>query len=264
MQKIIDFHAHVFPEKVALKASAAIGDFYGIHMGENGTLEHLMEEGAKINVDKYVIHSVATRPDQVHNINNFIHDAVQKYPDKFIGFGTLHPLCPDLEQEFERIVSLGLKGVKIHPDFQQFNIDSKEAMKMYEIIEGRLPLLVHTGDYRYDYSHPRRMANAVDAFPKLDVICAHFGGWSMWEEGLKYLVDKRVWIDSSSSLYNMSPQTATELVHKWGAERIFFGTDYPMWIHEKELERFNRLELTGSERQLILYDNAKKFFGLEE
>lgn len=262
MEKIIDFHAHVFPDKIALKAARSIGDFYDIPMEEDGTLQTLIKMGDTIGVCHYLIHSVATRPDQVEHINTFVASAVKKYPDKFTGYGTIHPDYENIEGEIERMIKLGLKGVKIHPDFQKFNIDDPSAMKIYEVIEGRLPILVHTGDYRYDYSHPRRMAKVIDAFPKLDVIGAHFGGWSIRGEAVKYLLDKKIWVDSSSSLYDMTPKEATELVRLWGAERIFFGTDYPMWRHDEELERFNKLDLTEKERSLILYENAKEFLKL--
>lgn len=263
MEKIIDLHAHIFPEGIAYKASSAIGKFYDIPMQEDGTLDTLLVCGEKAGIGHYVVHSVATRPQQAHSINTFIAECVEKHPEKLTGFGTLHPDSEDLEEEFERIVSLGLKGVKIHPDFQEFLIDDPAAMRMYEIIEGRLPLLVHTGDYRYEYSHPKRMAKVLDTFPKLDVIGAHFGGWSVWKTALTYLLDKRIWVDTSSSLYDISPEQGTELVRLWGADRVFFGTDYPMWRHDEEMERFNRLDLTAEERHKILYQNARDFLSID-
>lgn len=102
-----------------------------------------------------VVQSVATVPEQVHNINSFIAEQVRLHPDKFIGFGALHPDFPDISGETERIISLGLKGIKLHSDFQKFNIDDLKAFPIYEAAEGRLPILFHCGDDRYDFSHPR-------------------------------------------------------------------------------------------------------------
>ena len=264
LQRIIDFHAHIYPSKIADKAAKSIGDFYDIPMQENGSAEHLLEHGRKVGVCHYIVHSVATRPDQVENINNFIADSVKAHPKEFIGFGTLHPDMDNIEKEVDRIISLGLKGIKLHPDFQKFNIDSPKAMKIYEVIEGRLPVLVHTGDYRYEYSQPKRMRNVIDTFPKLTVIGAHLGGWSQWEEAMKCLLDRNLYVDSSSSLYAFSPEKGKEIIRTWGADRVLFGTDYPMWVHEEELERFYALGLSEEENRKILYENAAKLLQLDE
>ena len=117
--KIIDFHAHIFPEKVAAKAADSIGEFYGISMRHDGTVETLLESGGRIGVYKYLIHSTATRPDQVDVINNFVAENVRRNPDKLIGFGTLHKDMEDVDGEINRIISIGLSGIKLHPDFQQ-------------------------------------------------------------------------------------------------------------------------------------------------
>jgi hypothetical protein len=139
---IIDAHAHIFPEKIAERAVAGIGSFYDLNMTFDGKVSTLINVGDKAGIDKFVVHSVATNEAQVESINNFIADSVKAYPDRLIGFATIHPSFADIPAEIERAVSLGLKGVKIHPDFQQFEIDCREAYKIYECIEGRLPLLV--------------------------------------------------------------------------------------------------------------------------
>jgi len=253
---IIDAHAHIFPEKIAERAVAGIGSFYDLNMTFDGKVSTLINVGDKAGIDKFVVHSVATNEAQVESINNFIADSVKAYPDRLIGFATIHPSFADIPAEIERAVSLGLKGVKIHPDFQQFEIDCREAYKIYECIEGRLPLLVHTGDYRYEWSKPERMAKVLDDFPKLDVIGAHFGGWSVWEHAADILSKKRIWVDTSSSLYALPPEKAAELIRKYGADRVLFGTDYPMWDASSELKLFSKIPLNDDERELILYKNV--------
>ena len=129
-------------------------------------------------------------------------------------------------------------------------------------MEGRLPLLIHAGDKRYDYSHPRRIANILNRFPKLDVIAAHFGGWSQWDEAQAYLKGKRVWVDTSSSLYDISPERAKELVDDFGEDFVLFGTDYPMWKVNEELERLGKLGLSESQLEKILHLNVERLLGL--
>ena len=260
---IIDAHAHIFPDKIAQKAVAGIGNFYkGLVMHYDGTAETLIKSGAAAGIKKFIVQSVATVSAQVESINNFIADSVKKFPENFIGFAAMHPDYPDIEKEIDRAVSLGLKGVKIHPDFQQFCIDDERAMKIYEVIEGRLPILIHTGDSRYQWSKPARLVKVLEAFPKLDVIAAHFGGWSEWDDAASALGGKRLWVDTSSSLYAMSPQRARELIDTFGVENVLFGTDYPMWEAKPELEMIDKINLTPKEREMIFHENAEKLLNL--
>lgn len=257
--EIIDAHAHIFPEKIANKATGAIGEFYGLPMDNEGNSEKLIQSGDKIGVSRYLVCSTATVPAQTVSINNFIKSECDLHP-QFFGFGTLHPDMEGLPDEAERIISLGLHGVKIHPDFQKFNIDDECAYKMYEVIEGRLPVLVHMGDDRYDYSRPYRLARVLEDFPRLEVIAAHFGGYRRWEEAEGCLKHKNVKFDTCSSLFTLTPEYAKKLVSFYGAENMFFGTDFPMWNHVDELERFFNIGLTESENRKILAGNFKEYY----
>ncbi len=260
----IDFHAHIYPEKIASKAVKNVGDFYHLEMSENGLPERLLENGKKINCLHYLVHSVATTPKQVESINRFIAAECAKHPE-FVGFATLHPFSLKLEEDIELIRELGLHGVKIHPDFQKFALDSEEAIRMFKLLAGEYPVLIHTGDYRYEFSNPIRMARALDAVPDLVAIGAHFGGYSEWEESRKHLLGREnFYIDTSSALFKLEPQTAADMIREHGVERTFFGTDFPMWNHEKEYERFMKMPLTDEERRMIFYDNAYKFLKLDK
>lgn len=257
--KIIDAHAHIFPEKIAEKAVKSIGDFYGIPMDGCGTAEMLIESGAEINVSKYLVCSTATKAEQVLPINDFIFDECNKHADKFVGFATLHPDMENLESEFERIVSRGFKGIKLHPDFQNFNIDDEKALAIYRLCEGKLFVLFHTGDARYDFSHPKRLANVASKFPDLKCIAAHFGGYQNWDDAYSVYDSKNIFMDTSSSLFELSAQKAVAFIEKFGVSQFFFGTDFPMWRHKEELARFLALGLSRADNQAILYDNFDRF-----
>ena len=259
---IIDAHAHIFPDKIAAKASDGISDFYGgMKVRFDGTLDALFREGESAGVTRFIVQSVATVPAQVTAINNFISESVRKFPEKLIGFGAMHPDFPEIGKEVERIISLGLKGIKLHSDFQQFNIDDERAFPIYEAAEGRLPILFHLGDPRYDFSTPERLMNVVKKFPRLTVIGAHFAGWSMWDRAVELFQHSGIYTDCSSSLYAMTPEHAAELIRKIGADRVMWGTDYPMWSARDELELFAKVPLTDEERELILYKNALTLIG---
>lgn len=259
---IIDAHAHIFPDKIAEKASDGISAFYdGMKMDSRGTLGELLKKGSEAGVDRFIVQSVATVPAQVPSINDFIAKSVKEHPDKLTGFGALHPDFEDIYGETERIISLGLRGIKLHSDFQGFDIDDEKAFPIYEAAEGRLPVLFHVGDNRSDRSSPERLLNVVKRFPKLTVIGAHFAGWSMWDRGAELFDHNGIYTDCSSSLYAMAPEHAAELIRKIGVHRVMWGTDYPMWNAKEELERFAKLPLSDRERELILSENARRLLG---
>lgn len=263
--KIIDTHAHIYPDKIALKAAKSIGDFYEIPMNLDGTVSSLLRAGEETGVSRYLVHSVAVTWERAHSINDFIAASVAQHPDKFVGFGSMHPDHPEMEKELDRMKDLGLKGVKLHPDFQHFMLDDENAIRLFAAMAERdLPLLVHTGDTRYPYSEPARMARALDRVPGLTAICAHLGGWSVWNDAWRLLAGREnVYVDCCSSLYAMKPEDAADVIHRYGADRVFFGTDYPMWSPKEEVARFMALPLTDEEREMILHRNFERFMGEE-
>lgn len=254
---VIDFHAHVYPEKIAAKAVAGIGDFYHVKMQGDGTAEGLINNGKPAGIDRFVVFSAAANPSQVIPINDYIASICRDHKE-FTGFGTLHYDMDDPVSEMDRLIGLGLKGLKFHPDMQSFFIDDIKMMKIYAAAEGRIPLIFHTGDYRYDFSHPSRLAKVLDIFPGLRVIAAHFGGWSVFDIAYDHLKDKNCFFDVSSSLPFLGLRRARELIRAYGAERILFGSDYPMWNPAGVLQEFMKIDLDDNEREMILCSNARK------
>ncbi len=262
---IIDAHTHIYPAKIAEKATHAIGDFYDIKMEmPSGTSERLIEEGSAAGISRYIVCSVATKAAQVKPINDFIISETIKHPKEFIGFMTLHEDLSEseTEEEINRCIAVGIKGIKLHPDFQKFNADDKNAEKIYEAAEGRLPVLFHTGDDRFDFSAPQRVAAMAKEHKKTRFIAAHFGGYRRWKETDAYKGLDNVFFDTSSSLPFIGEKEAKKLIDKFGAERFFFGTDFPMWDAEEELKRFMKISLTDKQREDILFKNVTRFLDL--
>lgn len=260
--EICDAHAHIFPDKIAEKAVSSIGRFYNLPMDcACGNSEHLLRSGRKIGVTHYLVCSTATVPEQVHSINSFIMEQCRLHPE-FVGFGTLHPDYENIEEEVSRCIEGGLRGIKIHPDFQQFYIDEDKADRIYSAIEGKLPILVHMGDSRYDFSRPKRLENVLKARPKLTAFAAHLGGYERWDEAATCLYYDNVRFDTSSSLEFVSAEFARDVIHSFGVDKVFFGTDFPMWNHSNELHRFMNLKLTDEENRKILSENFKRQFSL--
>ena len=263
MSFIIDAHAHIYPDKIAVRASASIGEFYDMPVSYDGTIDHLIELGDNAGVNMFLVQSVAVAPKNVESINDFIAKEVARKPDRFIGFGSLHPDMENAADEVERVKTMGLLGIKLHPDIQGFDIDDKIAYKIYEACEDNLPILIHTGDHRYLHSDPRRIPQILKDFPKLKLICAHFGGWSQWEEAENILAGREnIWVDTSSSMYALTADRAKELINAFGEDRIIFGSDYPMWNPADEILNIERLNLPESVKEKISYKNLSTLVGL--
>ncbi len=257
--EIIDAHTHIYPPKIAVKAAESIGTFYGLPAAHEGSTETLLAEGARYGVSKYLVCSVATAPEQVSSINCFIAKECEEHGE-FLGFGTLHPKMDGVEQEVDRIIKMGLRGIKLHPDFQLFDLDSPEAYRIYEIAEGRLPFLMHMGDPRYDRSSPERLKKALDDFPRLEVIAAHFGGYTRWESARSILRRDNVKVDTSSSLFALDKEYVKKLINHYGVENCFFGTDFPLWNYGGEVEAFFRLDLPYGTMEKLLGGNFREYF----
>ena len=253
--EIIDFHAHIYPNGIAEKASQATGDFYDIKPYCSGTSAELITFGKKAGISRFVLLPVATKHNQVRHINEFIANEISVHKE-FYGFGTLHPECENIIGETKRIINLGLKGIKIHPDTQQFNTDDSRLFEVFDYIQGKLPLLVHCGDKRFDYSHPRRLVRVMDNFPRLKVIAAHLGGWSLFDEAFELLKDENCYLDISSTMMFLPQDQVERYIHGYGADRLLFGTDFPLWSPEQEVASFMNLHLCADEFEKIAYKNA--------
>lgn len=254
---IIDTHAHIYPDKIALKASKSIESFYDLNVEHDGSVGKLLAVGDEAHIDRFLVHSVATTPEQVERINDFIAATVDAHPDRFIGFCAMHQNYNNPASELERMKTKGIRGIKLHPDFQRFCIDDETAFPIYEAAEALgMPILFHMGDKRYEYSKARRLLPVIDRFPKLKIIGAHLGSYSEWDEAAMILAGTDIYVDTSSSLAFLEPQHARMLIDAYGADHVMFASDYPMWTPCDELERLSRIPMTASERELILWKNA--------
>lgn len=261
--RVIDFHCHIYPQKIAQKAVKSVGEFYNIDMNADGTAEELIKSGEKCGITNYVVHSVAIDKDHVKTINDYITSECECHKE-FVGFMTMHADFEDKIQEAERCRALGLKGVKIHPDTQKYDMDDERMYEFYDYLQAqKMPLLIHCGDYRYSYSHPSRLKKIMDDFPNLVAIGAHFGGWSLQDLALEYLKDTNCYFDTSSSFEYIGLKRAKELINIYGAERMLYATDFPMWKPEDELKRFFDIGLEDWQNELILYKNAQKILNLK-
>ena len=260
--EIIDIHTHIYPDRIARKATDSVRDFYQIE-GSNmdGTVDMLLRRGEMAGISRYVVLPVSNTPNRVRSINSFILEQTHIH-DNFIGFGTVHAEMQDLSEEVDWILSSGLRGIKMHPDSQRFPIDDLRLYPVYDAVQGKIPVMLHMGDQRYNYSHPVRLRKILSIFPRLEVIAAHFGGYSMFHTARELLWDTDCVFDISSAMMFMERGEAERYINIYGAERMAYGTDYPLWDPVQEVQRFQQLNLTGAQFDQIAHKTAERILKL--
>ena len=259
--KVFDIHVHVYPDKIAPKAIHAISALYDNYpMFGDGRAATEISRMDAAGIEKSAIHSPATTPHQVHSINAFIKSVADESPDRIVPFATLHPDVENMEDVLQDILDQGFQGIKLHPEFQEFKVDEPRAIKMFDMIGDKIPILLHCGDSTRDNSAPERIHHLMQEVPSLRLVCAHLGGWQVWERAAKVLTGENIWVDTSSALYALSPECAANIIRGYGTDRAIFGSDFPMWDPKEELARFMKLPLSDSEREDILWNNHLRLF----
>ena len=260
--KFIDVHTHIYPEKIARKAAESICGYYHLKEGMIGTAELLLEREKAAGIEKACVLPVETKAVNVRSIKDFIIDEKEKHSE-FIGFGTIHAEQNNLIEEVEYMLQNNLHGIKLHPDQQNFAIDDERLFPLYDYLQNlpeaeKIPVLYHCGDRVSNLSHPERLKKVLHLFPSLLVVAAHLGGWSIYEEAVQVMKGESCYFDISSTMAFVEPDRLKEYINIYGAEKILFGSDFPMWDPVKEVERFYELPLNESERELIAYKNAER------
>ena len=261
--QLIDIHTHIYPDEIAQKATDSIKTFYQLGGGGmDGTEKMLREKGKEAGISRFVILPVAIRPDRVMGINDFIRSRTAGKPE-YVGFGTIHAGMEAPAEEAQRLLFMGLRGIKMHPDSQRFNIDDERLFPVYDMLQDKIPVMLHMGDWRYNYSHPLRLRRILSMFPHLQVIAAHFGGYSMYHTAQELLWDTDCVFDISSSLMFLEKGEAERYIRNYGADRCAYGTDYPPWDPVTEVNRFKQLNLTDNQFEQIAHKTAKRILNLK-
>ena len=254
--QLIDFHTHAFPDAIAAKGSRSIAQFYhleGDHM--LGSPENLLACEKAAGVTQFVLLPVAVKPVHVRHINDFAREQADLHSE-IIPFGTVHAGIADPCEEAQYLIDHGFKGVKIHPDMQQFAIDDLRLYPFYDYVQGKLPILFHMGDALYNYSYPIRLRKILRQFPGLTCIAAHLGGFTMYENAYEFLSDTNCFLDVSSVTRLIPREETVRLIRSYGAQRLVFGTDFPLWNPVKEVKAFFELGLDDDEVEQIAYKTA--------
>ena len=263
---LIDFHTHAFPDKIA---SAAIPKLSfvsgGLEPYTDGTVSGLKESMQKNGVDVSVVLNIATNAHQQRAVNDFA-ASINNKKDIF-SFGSVFPFSEDAFKELERIKELGLLGVKLHPDYQGFNVDDIRLKPLYKkISELGLITVFHAGlDYGFAPPYgatPDKMARALEWFSS-PVIAAHWGGINCGDDIIKYLCGKNIYFDVSMGYSMMPKYYAKKIMELHTPDKMLFGTDTPWHTPNMEMRLLDTLELSSDDMDKITHKNAERLLGIK-
>lgn len=270
---IIDFHTHVFPDKIAAKTIDFLMDKGNIQAYGDGSLDNLQEKMRESGTDKALVLPVCTKPSQFDSVNKFAY-FLNNDVDNIYSFGGIHPMNDNKREKLEYLKSMGFEGIKLHPDYQETYINDENYFELIKTaVELDMFVTIHSGvDVAYpDDVHcpPSESVKLIDRIykdvenPEPRIILAHLGGIDLYDDVEKYLVGKPVYFDLAVIL-SMAPKEQIErIIKNHGADKVLYASDYPWSVLKDNIRLMNELNLSDEEKELILHKNAEKILGIE-
>jgi predicted TIM-barrel fold metal-dependent hydrolase len=261
---IIDMHTHAFGENIARRTMEKLEQVVGNPPAYDGTITGLKGAMAKAGVDHALMLVIATKPSQHGTINAW---AAAQNEGNITAFGSVHPDCEDVYTELLRIKALGLKGIKIHPDYQATDSDDPKYHPIYEgAQELGLICLFHCGidsvSPHYVHNTPQQMAKILRDFPRLKVIGGHLGGLLMWDEVEEHLMGKNIYIETSLCHRGLAPERLRRILDGHDPERVLFGSDSPWAGMAESIDYIRSLKLPADREERLFSGNARALLGL--
>lgn len=277
---IIDFHTHTFPKAISEKVLAKLSKLSHTKYFTDGSADGLLASMAKASIDYSVNLPVMTAAEQVEKVNSaLIADRENLFAQGIITFGGMHPDYENYKKELLRLKENGILGIKIHPAYQNTDIDDMRMMRVIDFAsEQGLIVLTHSGIdigiYDHNYTSVSQILKIIDEIHPPKFVLAHMGNWGRWEDVERDLAGAPVWFDTAFAIgivtpdetksgtpylsCNLSDEAFVRIVRKHGADKILFATDSP-WEDQKDyVGRVNRMPLSEQEKELIFSENAKK------
>ncbi len=276
---IIDFHTHAFPDKIAIKAISHLASVSKTTPFHNGTIKDLSLKTKEAGIDYSLVLPVVTSPKQTKSINDFaIEINNSKEFNNIISFGGMHPDYLEYEEELIRIKNSGLKGIKLHPEYQETYIDDDKYVNIIDkAFSLGLMVIIHAGiDIGIESdikASPKRILNCYNKLKNKGIfILAHMGSWKMWDEVYDEILSKNFYIDTAFSLGEviqdnkkinlLTKDEVNKFIEKHKSTKILFGTDAP-WANQKEYVNFMKnMNLKEEDYNNIMGLNAKKLLDL--
>lgn len=274
---IIDIHTHTFPDKIADSAIAHMekdivkGQGFEVKCARIPTLEGLSDSTKKAGIDLSVVCPVATntrQPEKINRLSAELNESMEE--TKVFHFGAVHPDCENYKEIIDDIVAMELKGIKLHPDYQNTFFDDEKYIRIVDYAANKgLGIIVHAGE---DVGLPDTIHCTPDMVLNLwkhiqpdKLILAHMGGWRLWDEVEEKIIGLPVYLDTAVVLNRLFPvklenEQFQRMVKNHGADKILYGTDSPWYNQMQALEDFENSGLSKDNKELILGENANKLF----
>ena len=262
---ILDMHTHAFPDAIAAKALPKLAAICGCPYQTDGTLAGTQAKMKEWGVDAFALMHIATTPTQHTSVNNWAASIQQK---NVICFGSVHPNAENPVAEIQRIHSLGLHGIKFHPDYQEFLVDDPRLFPLYEEAASlHLPVTFHTGRDPLSpsliHAPAEKVAKVADLFPTLTIIAAHMGGMDTPDEAEAFLLGKpNVYLDTAFASHFLAPDRCERMIRKHSLDRVLFASDSP-WSRSCDEKKFlERCGFSSRELDQLLGGNACALLGI--
>jgi predicted TIM-barrel fold metal-dependent hydrolase len=230
----------------------------------DGTVGGLIEKMDDWHIDISVVQPVITKQSQTQKVNEWMAEICS---DTLICFGGIYPHTDDYKRDIDFVVSLGLKGLKFHAEFQDFILDDKYMLKIYDYALSKGLILLHHAGYDPAFpppykSSPRQFANVADAMRGGIIIAAHLGGHDQWDDVEEYLAGTGIYLDTSMGFEYYPRERFLQIVEKHGSDKILFGSDAPWSNAKTEVEQLKALPLSDDSIDAILGGNAQRILKL--
>ncbi|MCD4830659.1 MAG: amidohydrolase family protein [Anaerohalosphaeraceae bacterium] len=265
MAGIIDFHTHAFADNIAERAMTSMcARCSDVKPKLDGTLGTLLKSMDKAGIEKSVICSIATKPKQFEPILEWSGKIASK---RIVPFASIHPDDTQLTERIKKVKDAGIKGLKIHPFYQDFCLDEEKMMGYYEkVCEAGLMLVSHTGyDVAFERvrkAEPKRVLNVTARFPELKFITTHLGAWQIWEETEEFLLGKNIYMELSFAFGYLPKERIKKILTTHPADFLLFGTDSPWMSQQETLNAVKELGLGTELEEKILHKNAERLLEL--
>ncbi|MFI3206283.1 MAG: amidohydrolase family protein [Clostridia bacterium] len=263
---LFDSHIHFFPDKLKGKVLPKLSAIANSPYFRDETLESTLAQNKKSAITHALALHIATNPKQESSVNNF---AISCQSENIINFGSVHPESPNKFYELEKIKENGLKGIKLHPDYQEFFVEDKNVYPIYEACQ-KLGLMIafHAGVDPYSpkvtHSTPQAIKQVATHFPSLTIIAAHMGAMQLSDDVLEHLVGtENVYLDTAFISEFLDVKTFEKIVLAHGCDKILFGTDSPWSTAETERKIIDSSSLSADTLEKIYFKNAFKLFEIE-
>jgi len=263
---VIDFHTHIFPDKVAQRAISELsitldGIYYPV---SDGTAAGLLEKMDDWKIDVSVVQPVVTKQSQVKKVNEWLASLCS---DRLVCFGGIYPHSGDYKADIDLVAGLGLKGLKFHAEYQDFIVDDINMLRIYDYALSKGLIILHHAGFDPSFlppfkSSPQQFANIVRAMRGGIIIAAHLGGHDQWDDVENYLAGSEIYLDTSMGFEYFPHEQFMSIVKKHGADKILFASDAPWSNAKTEIEILKSLQLPQEATEAILGGNAKRILGL--